>query len=344
LRVPLFLANIFDWLLSNRGLEQLEHRFGEVRGNWLFAPRTQPQPEVGDRILLNPSTMDTVVTPAQAATKASQVVAWVLFPDQVLGWDFARHQFLNVRRDIAVDALRVSSDLYANSQFTRCLLRQAKVHDDAPIIPLGVDLSGIDQASSEAHRGRDDFVHVYWGHMWRTQKDPETAVEILQAVAKACPRVRMTIGREHSWGPPEHSPQEFQTRLLRAISDLRKFAPTRVHVRQTYQDSADYWRFMGSVDISFSCAREETFGLAMMEHAAAGVACVVPDNMCYPEIHSGATLVPGDRKSTVDAIVALVNSPKLRARTQADCLKNAQRYSVDRTIVKICDAFALNKG
>lgn len=337
--MTLFLANIFDWLLSNRGLELLEQRFGAVRGNWLHPPRTQPQPKVGDRILLNPSTMDTVVTPAQAAAKASQVVAWVLFPDQAVGWDFAQHRFLNVCQEVAAEARRASSDLHANSEFTRRLLRRANVHDDAPIIPLGVDLGGIERASREAQRNGDDVVHVYWGHMWRTQKDPEKAMEILRAVADACPRVRITIGRAHSWGPPEHSPPEFQSRLLNAIDGLGEFAPSRVQVRETYEDSTDYWRFMGSVDISFSCSREETFGLALMEHEAAGVACVAPDSMCYPETHTGAMLVSDDRKSIADAVIALVNSPQLRARTQAACLLNAQRYSVDRMIAKICDAF-----
>ncbi|MCH6555338.1 MAG: hypothetical protein IH797_01850, partial [Chloroflexi bacterium] len=79
-------------------------------------------------------------------------------------------------------------------------------------------------------------------------------------------------------------------------------------------------------------------GIAMLEKAYAGVACVVPNTVAYPGIHSGAVLVPhGQIASAVDR---LIREPQLRAEVAQRCRQNASKYDVSTTAQKLAEVIA----
>ncbi|MGH3734021.1 MAG: hypothetical protein ACRDT6_00070 [Micromonosporaceae bacterium] len=339
--MSLFLANIWDELISELGLAQLEDTFDAVHGNWLAPPRGASAPRRGDHVLLAPSTMESAVTPRVAAERASALLGWVLFPDQAIGWDFAHQRYRYQPHSVLADTLDLAAAVYVNSDYTRTRLGLAGIRDDLRVLPLGVDYAGISEAAGTAagHSSEGNGPHIFWGHMWRTQKDPENAIGILTAVLDEVAEVRVTVGRASSWGDPEHSPSDFQDRLTDLVDVLVARGDRRVRVIDRFAKPRAYWRFLGGVDIAFSCSREESFGVGMMEHAAAGVACVLPNDKCYPEIHQGALLVKPEPQHIASGITTLARHAELRHRVQAACTANAERYTAKRTVELICDAF-----
>jgi glycosyltransferase involved in cell wall biosynthesis len=100
----------------------------------------------------------------------------------------------------------------------------------------------------------------------------------------------------------------------------------------------DYWRLLSEVDIAFSCSHHETFGIAMLEAAYAGAACVVPNTVAYPEIHSGAMVM--DHLQIASGLGRLIEQPQLRAEVAHRSRQNAAKYDVKRTAEKLARLIA----
>ncbi len=73
----------------------------------------------------------------------------------------------------------------------------------------------------------------------------------------------------------------------------------------------------------------------MLEKAYAGAACVVPNTVAYPEVHSGAVLV--DHSQIASAVEKLIREPEFRAQVAQRCLQNATKYDVSRTVEKLAE-------
>ncbi len=71
----------------------------------------------------------------------------------------------------------------------------------------------------------------------------------------------------------------------------------------------------------------------MLEKAYAGAACAVPDTVAYPEIHSGAVLVP--HSQIASAVDRLIQEPEFLAEVAQRCRQNASRYDVSTTAEKL---------
>jgi hypothetical protein len=90
------------------------------------------------------------------------------------------------------------------------------------------------------------------------------------------------------------------------------------------------------VDIGFSTAYHETFGLTMLEQGCAGVACVVPNHQAYPEIHAGALVVPPAEIGR--AIGFLIENPDVWREVARSSQINALQYDVEavsRTLANV---------
>ena len=92
------------------------------------------------------------------------------------------------------------------------------------------------------------------------------------------------------------------------------------------KDQKEYWGWISQVDISFSTAFQEGFGLSMMEQEAAGIACVVPNVEVYPELHAGCLIV--DRSILSEGLQTLIESPKQRKLISQSCASNASNYDI----------------
>lgn len=125
--------------------------------------------------------------------------------------------------------------------------------------------------------------------------------------------------------------------MRQLVKDVAEAGDGRVSLVRHFLDPCDYWAFLGCVDVTFSCAREESFGVAMLEHAAAGVACVCPRTLAYPEVHQGALLVPPDADSIVDGVCSLVRDAGTRSRVARRGAEVARRYAVEAGVRRLCD-------
>jgi len=87
------------------------------------------------------------------------------------------------------------------------------------------------------------------------------------------------------------------------------------------------------MSIGFSTAYHETFGLSMLEQAAAGIACVAPYGEVYPETLPEAMLVP--RNQIEAAITKLIESEAERKRVAVSCQRNAEKYSIEKFVNRL---------
>jgi hypothetical protein len=76
----------------------------------------------------------------------------------------------------------------------------------------------------------------------------------------------------------------------------------------------------------------------MLEAAYAGAACVVPNTVAYPEIHSGAMVM--DHSQIATGLGRLIEQPRFRAEVAHRCRQNAAKYDVNGTAEKLAGLIA----
>lgn len=74
----------------------------------------------------------------------------------------------------------------------------------------------------------------------------------------------------------------------------------------------------------------------MLEHAAAGIACVVPGGAAYPELHPGARRVPAATTAALaTAILELARDPAQRHAVASACRQHATAFPPQRTVKEL---------
>jgi len=131
-----------------------------------------------------------------------------------------------------------------------------------------------DPASFDAARvSRSDRCRIVWPHRWEHDKDPETFFGVVGGLADEGLDFEVAIaGRAF-----EESRESFERAAARLGERL-------VHLGEP-SDRAAYAELLASSDVAVSTARNEFFGLAMVEAAYAGAAPLVPDRLAYREIY-----------------------------------------------------------
>lgn len=61
-----------------------------------------------------------------------------------------------------------------------------------------------------------------------------------------------------------------------------------VRSRDAYAQKSDLYALLGRARVVVSCAKQETFGIAMQEGVALGAHAVAPNRLCYPEVMRGS--------------------------------------------------------
>ena len=115
-------------------------------------------------------------------------------------------------------------------------------------------------------------LRIVFNHRWEYDKAPEVWLQVAaEAIAEGLPLQLVLLG-ERSSKPPE------STRV-----DL---APVRDHIlhRGKVESRNEYFEWLGRCDLAISTARHEFYGMAMLEAAAAGCFCAVPNRLAYPEV------------------------------------------------------------
>jgi len=331
-----YLVNIDVWTFPDRGREMLRQTGLEVAGNWMD-PRFRRELEefCPDVVVYAPHRRVDALLLHEEDLIRTPTILWALYPDYITGWD----QEKNVHEDGFLESVAALMPYFkrhlAQSVFTKRLLEERIDGYQFDVCFLGIDIEGIDRC----RRGNGDQrspLTVLWQHRWRTDKNLQGALDVIEGMAAKHGDVKFIVGRQEDWDEPFWVPQGLRDYYADAATRLNRLGNVQFIPR--FGTQVDYWRFISAIDIAFSCSHHETFGIAMLEKAYAGVACAVPNTVAYPEIHSGAVLVPHSQIAA--AVDRLIQEPEFRAEMSQRCRKNASRYDVRTTAEKLAEVIA----
>lgn len=217
--------------------------------------------------------------------------------------DDASYGFLNWRSMEAADEVWVNSSFHrdAVAEALPGLLRRFpdERHDDwvdevlarTRVVPVGVEVADLPIGP------RADPPLVVWNHRWEYDKDPEAFIAALDAVVDLPWRVAL-LGESF-----RNDPTEFAAARDRWAERVVAYG----HV-----DRAEYAGLLGEATVAVSTARQEFFGIAAMEAAAAGALPLLPNRLSYPTVvperFHGPVLYE-DQADLVDRLRSVLTDP-----------------------------------
>lgn len=327
----LYLANVWPELITKRGIRLFRKKGWLVGGNWLNG--TSPSLN-DDVIFMAPANFDGAITVSPEDFSQSRIFPYLLFPDELVGWSNDTNEYLLKPN---AKFLKLFTDTYlpifSHSRFTTELV--LKTYPQIERKRVNVTYLPIDYESIAGFPDRKGKkLKVLWNHAWRSDKGVIKAFEAIDVLSKKYPRVSFYVGKNRRWGnkPDVEKVRRKATPLLKTLNEKKN-----VQFVNTFRKHKDYLAFLKGFDIGFSSAYHEGFGLSMMEQAAAGIACVVPNRESYPELMPRALLYPDGKLEK--SISALIEDSILRNTISRHCQKDAFQYDakdwVDRILAEI---------
>lgn len=317
-----FLEDIWQEIITERGIKLLKERGIKLVGN-IFGKHPKNLIDLKQVDVIVATNLNLKIL-SWAKNHRIPEIFYALFPDLILGWDYKSNWYKNELNGSFANKLTGVQRILVNSHYTKKLLRkQLPQQTDLKICRLGVDYNSISN-QAVSWLAAPKRLKVLWNHMWRKDKGFIDALSIILRLAEKFPQVDFIIGRKENWGGLALMElKKFYRQFLTQIKEkrIRNINFLNLFIRQK-----DYWSFLKSVDIGFSCSRHETFGLSMMEQAAAGIACVVPNTEVYPEIHNGAILLSYEKIEF--GLVRLIEDKQLRNQVSRRCKENASKYDI----------------
>jgi glycosyltransferase involved in cell wall biosynthesis len=149
-----------------------------------------------------------------------------------------------------------------------CLLEQARPR--WRVRPVGCDLMDLLQAARKRPTEVPEVPLVLWNHRWAHDKGLDVAVRSLRTLADEGIGFELAVV-----GTDDHHDPGRADRMLEPLGD-------RVVHRGWLPDPL-YRDLLCRADVVLASARQENFGIAVVEAVAAGCVPVVPDAMAYPE-------------------------------------------------------------
>lgn len=197
---------------------------------------------------------------------------------------------------------------YAPARTVAALRRRATV------IPPGIEWDEL-RALAQARSG--DVPLILWNHRWEFDKNAGAFFAALAALASRGQEFRLVLLGENSQFVPKpflEARERFGPRILRY-----GYVPSR----------RDYLRWLGRSDIVVSTARQENFGISIVEAIAAGAFPVLPSRLSYPEILPGAADRPcfhATQAQLVSILSGLLERPGTIASGRARRARAMRRF------------------
>jgi len=163
---------------------------------------------------------------------------------------------------------------------------------------------------------------VIWPHRWEHDKDPDAFFSAVVELAEE--------GIDFEIAVAGQSFRETAAGMAGAASTL---GDRLVHLGEPESRDA-YARLLASADVAVSTARNEFFGLAMMEACYAGCAPLVPDRLAYPDIYPAEA-----RYRTQAELVARLRSLLLHRPEQGSARALAEGYTFDALVPRYAGVF-----
>lgn len=199
--------------------------------------------------------------------------------DRHLGWTnwrtllAADEVWFNSRwqRDSMTDALEdlLSGGPAGDDQRPLLAVSHAKFR----VRPVGCDLLGLLGHKRDAGARREPAQReplIVWNHRWSHDKGLDVAAASMKAVASQGVGFRLAVV-----GTDDHHDPAHGDKLLAPLGD-------RV-VHRGWMEPEAYRRLLCEADVVVASARQENFGISVVEAVAAGCVPVVPDALAYPE-------------------------------------------------------------
>lgn len=320
----LYLANMWPQIVTEKGVKLLERHGFNTSGNWLSGNNDYTH---ADRIVLPYADFGKPVLITEAEPELWQkTISYILFPDSLVGWDFGKKCYSYRKNGNAEEILQRSIKRLSHSNYSSELVRVTYGVSNLTV-PLGIDSDSIKAREVEQHKG----LRVLWNHMWRSDKGIAEAFDIIFDLAIKYPHVEFWIGQINTWDVRDG--QSFIEKCDQKLKQLQNTDNVKFFNR--IKNQKEYWSWISQVDISFSTAFQEGFGLSMMEQEAAGSACVVPNAEAYPELHGGCLIV--DRAKLIDGLEFLIQNPIERRSISQSCKDGASKYDTSIWVEKIVE-------
>jgi glycosyltransferase involved in cell wall biosynthesis len=163
---------------------------------------------------------------------------------------------------------------------------------------------------------------IVWPHRWEHDKDPESFFAAVGALAQEGLDFEVAVAGQ----PFSETRDQFEEAGERLGGRL-------VHLGQP-ESRDDYAALLASSDVAVSTARNEFFGLAMIEAAYAGCYPLVPDRLAYPEIYP-----PPMRYATQGALVERLRDAILDRPSAGQAREIAQAFTLPRLLPEWSAAF-----
>jgi len=161
---------------------------------------------------------------------------------------------------------------------------------------------------------------IVWPHRWEHDKDPEAFFAAVRALAAEGLGFEVAVA-----GQAFRETESLVGDAAAALGDRL------VHLGEP-GSREDYAALLASADIAVSTARNEFFGLAMIEACYAGCAPVVPDRLAYPELY------PVDmRYGTHEQLVARLRSLIVERPAPGWARGIAERYTFARLVPRYAE-------
>ncbi len=136
------------------------------------------------------------------------------------------------------------------------------------VLPVGVDLRRLDGPCPDR---ADGPTVILWNQRWEYDKDPATFFAALYRLADEGLPFRLILAGENF----RRSPQEFEEARRRMADRLLHFG---------YAEPEVYPCLLRQADVVVSTARQEFFGVAVVEAIYAGAFPVLPRRLTYPDL------------------------------------------------------------
>jgi len=140
----------------------------------------------------------------------------------------------------------------------------------AAVLPVGCDLHRLDRYRTTADHETPPL--ILWNQRWEYDKDPETMLAALYALADEGIPFRVALAGE-----------SFRVQPVEFAAACERLGPRMVHFGYA-RDEATYARLLWSADVVISTAIHEFFGVSVTEAIYCGAFPVLPHRLSYPEL------------------------------------------------------------
>jgi glycosyltransferase involved in cell wall biosynthesis len=244
-------------------------------------------------------------------------------------WDF-QFPLTNIVSALAADACLFNTQWHLDGflerigpflkQFPDFVPRGAaeRIAAKSAVLPPPFDPRPFDAHASR----RGERVRIVWPHRWEHDKDPEAFFAAVHELAAEGLDFEVAVA-----GQAFCDTREAVERMAAALG-------SRLAVLGEPEGRDAYAALLASADVAVSTARNEFFGLAMVEACYAGCWPVVPDRLAYPELYPAE-----HRYGSHDELVARLRALVLDRPAPGAARRIAEPFTVERLAPEYRRAF-----